>query len=251
MDEADVRLLTGDQGGGKTGTAVALVVDDTYMNIDGIRSPDGQFYKARALNESEIKKLESHGINYNILKHICVHSPNNGQYKIIEKPKGYVVSSPVRIFSNFHFFGIYFKYVDLPFIIEHINDDLIMDGWIVLDESIMTEKRDTMSSVGKMMAWFGAQARRRRLKMVIIAQYADMVQSRFNLFATTKAICTYDKKTNNISLEVNRNSPVMKSTTYYAPDYWRFYKHDERVLVPQYRIDKTLAGIYNTGLANV
>jgi hypothetical protein len=243
QNQADVRLILGDQGAGKTNTAVAMVVDDVHQNITGITLPSGAKYKAQTLKDDEISMLEKRGIVYNPIKYTKIFNQNN-ESKIIKIPNGCMINSPIRVFSNFHFYGIPFKYVVVEEIIENINNGMFTNGWIVLDESILTDKRDTMTQVGKMMAWFGAQARRRKLKMVIIAQYADMVQSRFNLFATTRVLCSYDKYTKMIDLDVNDNSEVMGSTTFYAPDYWRYFRHDEIVSVPQYKIDKTLANMY-------
>jgi len=245
MDQADVRGIFGDQGMGKTNSAVAIVVEDAYANLTGIINlTNGERFDAKPLSDKDIDLLTKRHIVYNPLKHIRVFSAD-GDSKIVTKPNGWAIDSSLRIFANFHFYGIPFSYVGVEEIVANINTDLMTNGWIVLDESILTEKRDTMTGVGKMMAWFGAQARRRYLKMIIIAQYANMVQSRFNQFATTRVSCTYDKKTHMITLDVNRNSEVMRSTTYYAPDYWKFYRHDEIVAVPQYKIDKTMANMYS------
>lgn len=242
--QADVRCLLGDQGTGKTNTAVALVVDDCYAHLTGIINPKtGEYYKARPLNENEQKFLASKKIAYHKLKHIRVFG-NDGSSKIVVKPAGWVIDSPIKVFSNFHFYGVRFRYIEVETIIENINSDVLMNGWIVLDESILTDKRDTMTTVGKMMAWFGAQARRRKLHMIIIAQYANMLQSRFNLFATTRVQCSYDKNSHIISLDVNRTSEFMDKVDFYAPDYWKFFKHDELVKVPQSKVDKVMAELY-------
>lgn len=245
MNEADVRLISGDQGGGKSCTATALVIDDCYEKITAIVSPEGLRYEASALVESEILRLENAGIPYDAHRHLRIFAPNSVESKVILKPKDYTIETSVRIFSNFHFYGVKFMLVDLETIIANINSTLIKDGWVVLDESFMVDKRDTMSNVGKMMAWFGAEARKRHLHMVIISQYFNMVQSRFAYFAKTRVLCEYDTYTKRISLDVNQKSEVMKSTSYYAPKYWPYYDHDEIIQKPQYKIDRTLAGMYS------
>ena len=249
MNDADIRLITGDQGTGKTNTAVALVVDDCCEHVIGLFSPEGKYIKATPLKDRDKHLVEGvicirgTRIPFNPHKHIRIYSDDGSDSRIITKPIDYMIDSSVRVFSNLDFFGLKFMRVDLVRIIENINTDLLKDGWIVLDESFMTDRRDTMSNVGKMISWFGAQARRRNLHMVIVAQYLSMIQGRFNLFAKTKVLCSYNKYSREITLDVNRASEVMKSATYYAPEYWKYFKHDALVEVPQYRVDKTLAAM--------
>ena len=244
ITQADTREIFGDQGQGKSCTAVALVADDCHANITGIRNPTTkEYFKARALNDQEIQTLESQGVKYNPLKHIRIFKSDSIS-KIVAKPKGFAVESSVKVFANFHFYGIRFKFIDQNFLIENINDDILTNAWLVLDESILTDKQDSMSRAGKLLAKFGAQGRKRKLHTIIIAQYPDMINSRFTRFATTRVTCTYDKHTNMIDLDVNKSSEYMTSTSFYAPYYWPFYEHDEKIKIPQKSIDDFLEGAY-------
>ena len=117
------------------------------------------------------------------------------------------------------------------------------NGWVLLSESVLVDKRDTMTSVGKFMVWFGAECRKRHLRMVIDSQYPSMVQSRFHLFATTRVECSYDEDTTIVTLDVNKNSPMMSSTSYVSFPYRRFFKTDEHMNIPQGKIDKALATV--------
>lgn len=240
MEEADVRVITGDQGAGKTTVGTALAVDDCCENITGITSPTGIRYEAQALTGDEQKKLITMGVKYNPHRHIRVFSLDGKQSKIITRPKDYIIESKVRLFSNYTLYGVRFMKVDIQTIVENINNPLVWNGWILLDESIMTDKRDTMAGEGKMMAWFGAQSRRRRLHMVILAQYSSMVQGRFIQYGKTKVLCTYDKYSRVVTIDVNKNSEVMTPTSFYAPEYWTYFDHEEIVKVPQYKIDRVL-----------
>lgn len=241
---ADIRGIFGDQGQGKTLTGVALVVDDCYANLDGILKPStGEFYKARPLNAKESQILLDKGI-YKPLTYLRVFK-DNGDSKIIAKPKDFVITSPIKVWSNFKFYGIKYQYIEVEYIIENINNDTLTNGWIIFDEAIFADRQDTMTKIGKMMQKFGAQARRRKLHMIIIAQYVSQIQARFNLFMTTRVQCSYDENTYTVSLTVNDNSKFMNNVDYYAPDYWKFYKHDEIVKIPQSNVDHTLEGIYS------
>ena len=247
MDEADVRLIVGEQGSGKTTTGVALPVDDYYANVDAVISPNGERISAATLTSEEQEELEAGGVIYDPFHHVKIFNDDNSESKIIKLPDDFMIASSVKIFSNFTFYGVRYVPADLIRILEYVNSDFMTNAWIIMDESIMTDKRETMTVVGKLMSWFGAQARRRNLHMVVISQYLNMIQSRFNLFAKTRVLCTYDKETRMVNLEVNNKSPVMQSTSYYAPNYWAFFKHDEIVRIPQGKIDKAIATLQDAG----
>jgi hypothetical protein len=242
--QADLRAIFGSQGGGKTCLATALVVDDCYANLTGIINlTTGEYRKARPLNEEEARALIKKGVRYHPLKHIRVYSPDGVSSKIVVKPDGWVIDSPIKVFANYHFYGIRFKYIGIEDIVESINDELLTNAWLCLDESVLTDKQDSMTALVKMVAKFMAQARRRKLHAIIIAQEVNMVASRFIMFSTTRAQCSYDKNTHIIDFEVSKNSDVMQSSSFYAPDYWKFYKHDEIVKQPQSKVNKLLADL--------
>ncbi|MFA5386022.1 MAG: hypothetical protein WC364_15435 [Eubacteriales bacterium] len=245
LAQADLRIVSGEQGSGKSTLATALIVDDCYSHLTGIINTDtGEYRKAQPLNENEIKSLESKGITYHLLKHIRVFSNVDDSSRIVVKPKGWVIDSPIRVFTNYQLFGIRHKLIGAEDIIESINDDTITDAWLALDESVFTDKQDSMTSLVKMVAKFMAQARRRMLHVIIIAQEASMIATRFILFSTTRIECSYDEDTYIVDYEVSNNSKVMQSSFLYAPDYWKFFKTREIVKQPQYKVDKILTEMY-------
>jgi len=246
VSQADTRIIAGDQGSGKSLTSTMIVVEECYANITGLITPQGEHFKAKPLNASEQKSLEARGIAYNPLKHIRVFSNTDNSSKIIVKKDGGAIESPIRVFSNYKFYGIRYRYLDVQTIIETINDDTLTNAFLVVDENTATDKQDSMTAIGKMVSKFGAQGRRRKLHTIIIAQYLDMVNSRFIRFATTRVTCSYDKYTHMVDLDVNQNSDFMQPCSYYAPDYWKFYKHDEIVKQPQAKVDKLLADMNNS-----
>jgi len=246
MEYADIRLYFGDQRQGKSITAVASVIDDYYQHLTHVVSPDGEFVKAHALNETEQAYLEAPiedggmGIKYNHLRHMRIFNDEGTKSKIVKVPSNYVVLSPVKVFANFHFYGIRFVYTDLENLISYINTPLMTAGWVVLDESVLTDRRDTSTLVGKFMVWFGAQCGKRHLRMIIASQYANMIQSRFHLFATTRAECSYDPDTSIVTLSVNKTSPIMSSTDYVSAPYRRFFNTNEIVPIPQHKINRAM-----------
>ena len=244
MDFADIRTLNGDQGHGKSVTAVALPVDDYYANLNQVVSPEGELFRARALNEDEQYLFEERGLYYDPLRHVRIFAgeAKDDRSKIITLPLNWTVLSPVKIFANFHFYGIKFVLIDAYSLIEYMNEDnFFRDAWVILDESVQVDKQDTMTREGKLTQKFGAQVAKRDLHFVICVQYQHMLQSRMALFATTKVLCSYDSDTGIVSLDVNDNSPMMVSTDYYSIPYRRFYKRGEVIKVSQKKIDQILS----------
>jgi hypothetical protein len=94
--------------------------------------------------------------------------------------------------------------------------------------------------MGRFMEWFGAECRKRHIRMVVDMQYRRMLQSIFHMYATTTVECSYDEDTSLVTLDVNKNSPVMSSTSYLSDRYRRFYKTDELMKIPQFKIDRAL-----------
>lgn len=246
MDYADIRLFFGDQGQGKSITTVACVIDDVYKYVTHIVSPEGEMVKANALNESEQIYLQSPiskgglGIRYNNLKHMRIFNDDGTKSKIVAIPPTYSILSPVKVFANRTFYGIKYMPFDLGQFISYINTPLMTNGWIVLSESVLISKKDTMSHVGRFMEWFGAECRKRHLRMAVDMQYRKMLQSTFHLYATTNVECSYDPETTIVTLDVNDSSPTMASTSYLSYGYRRFFNTDEHMEIPQYRIDKAM-----------
>lgn len=246
MSFADVRLFFGDQGQGKSITAVASMVDDVYQYVTHIVSPEGEIIKAHALNEEEQAFLQAPmkdgglGILYDHLKYMRIFNDDGTKSKIVSVPVNYVVLSPVKVFANRTLYGLRYMKTGFEELIAYINTPLMTNGWVVISESVLVDKRDTGTLVGKFMVWFAAECRKRHLRMVIDSQYPSMVQSRFHLFATTRVECSYDSDSMIVSLDVNKNSPIMNSTTYYSYHYRRFFNTDEHMEIPQGRIDKAL-----------
>lgn len=248
IDKADIRILQGEQRSGKSTTATALVSCDVFAMARGLITPNGTFIKAKALVQDEVDWLVKSGKGNDEdipLRFLRVFASDGKTSKIIEKPRDWMVDSPVRVFANFHFFGFRFVLIDLQFMIEHMNSMILYATnespvWVILDESFMTEKRDTMTVVGKDMAQMGSQVGKSAAHMIIITQYLDMVQSRFVRFATTKVLCSYNKNTKMVHIDVNKTSDVMRSCDFDSTIYRRFYNHREKVLIPEYRQNQAL-----------
>lgn len=239
---ADVKLILGDQGSGKTCTGVALAKDDFYDQLIGIESPSGEIIKARCLNIEDKIYLEERGIFPNMFKHVRVFSDDGKESKIIMLPKDYRVVSPVKIFSNFHLFGLKYSFIELGDIVQYLNSDLFTNAWILSDESVMTSARNSMTAVGKLLAGLGATIRKRDLHFCQMSQYNRMIDWQFRAFATTRILCSYDELTKIITCDITERGQPKKSVSYWAPEYFKNFDTKEVPKVP----DRTLAKAFQT-----
>lgn len=189
MNKAELCLLEGDQGAGKTSTAVAKIVD------------------------------------------AIENSPST------------------KVFANFHLFGIRYVFADVAAIVEYLNTKLISatgdeEVFVVIDESyIGGDARMGMTLMTKVLTWFGSQVRKRRLHLILIAQHGRMIDWRFRFFMTEHIICSYNEKTNYITLNITRKGEKKKRTiSYYEPQYRKYYDTNELPQIPQKILDKVLIG---------
>ncbi len=241
---ADIRLLSGRQGGGKSETLTALPVGDYHDKLVGIRSPNGQLIKAisvsKSVNPADYSLLKKMGIYPNKLKYVRVYSPDGKQSKLIQIPKGYIVESPIKIFANYTLYGVRFTKINLQDVIKYMDTDLFNDAWILSDESAMTNSRNSMTQAGKLMAQFGATIRKRRARFCIAVQFSKMTDWYYRAFATTTIICSYDEETKCITLEITKKGEQPFMVDYYAPLYYKYFKTGEIIAQPQHVIDRAL-----------
>lgn len=240
----DIRLINGEQRSGKSTTGVAFAADEYYEQLDGIVSPSGEVIKAKCLTKDEKQYLGRHGITPNIFKYVRVLSDDGKESKIIRIPKDFIVSSPVHIFANFHLYGLYYSYISLADIVQYMNEPLFNGAWILSDESVMTDTRNSMERAGKLIANFGATIGKRNAHMCLMTQYNEMIERRYRLFHTMRVLCSYESKTKIITCEIKKRGEPAFSYDYWAVNYFRFFDTNELVPVPQDKIDRTLAGMY-------
>jgi hypothetical protein len=224
--EADIRIITGPQGSGKSMTGVAYPVDD-------------YFEKAKAIFPS--------GKQYPIVRTFPYYLCKTDDERILRLPpdfraRGIRIESPVKIFANFKLFGIKFVYTDLTMMIQNMNSPLISDAWFLIDESFMIDKRNSMTQIGKIVAQFGATIRKRRLHLLIMVQYKSMAELRLRVFATQTILCEYDKRTGYVTLTISKKGEKRKQTvSYNSIQYRRYYDTYELIPIPEHVIEKAKA----------
>jgi hypothetical protein len=225
FEEADIRFIVGDQGQGKSTTGVAYAVDD-YFKHASVILPSGEKYPIVATHPHYVFQ--------------------NGD-RFFQLPKGfrqlgYQIVSPIKIFANFTFYGVKFFRCDLPVMIANINTEWFTDAWFLIDESFITDKRYSMSHVGKIVAEFGATIRKRRLHFLLLMQYKSMGEMRFRAFATQTILCSRPIGSPIITLEISRKHSKQKTTVSYdSRQYRKFFDSNELIPIPEHVIKRAKA----------
>lgn len=169
--EAHVTLIVADQGGGKSVTAVAMVVDSYYN--DCIKN----YCKEIGLNCT----VKAYDKNKRIARVIF-----KGQTKHIQIPEQYELHSNMRIFANFHLYGIPFVWIpSFAHLLKWLKMGLIVNGWLLIDEYyIGGNARDSMTAFGKELEKQGYQMRKKMLEVVIITPHAKLIDKQTRLVPT-------------------------------------------------------------------
>lgn len=190
FSEAHVTLIEGDQGCGKSNTATGMVVD-AYRN-DCVRVYCDEVLKMNC----DVKAYDN--------KTRIAKIKHEGEVKVIKIPKTYELKSPMRIFANFHLYGLPYVYCPtFAHILSWLRCDIIKDGWLLIDEYyIGGNARDSMSKFGKALQKQSFQYRKMQLEVVMITPLASLIDKYARLTPTKHILCSFNKKTLEITLEV-------------------------------------------------
>lgn len=218
FSEAHITLIEGDQGDGKSNTAVGVIVDAYFRDCVKIFCRD-------KLN------IECRVINYDRKNRIAKIEDDEG-IKLIRIPSSYKLQSPMRIFANEHLYGIPYVYCpSFAHILKWMTQGLIVDGWLLIDEYyIGGNARDSMTAFGKALQKQGFQYRKMQLEVIIITPMAQTIDRYMRILPTKRILCSYNKKTKEITLEIREKGIHGKKTVIYpASQYWGNYWTNERI----------------------
>jgi len=218
FSEAHVTIVEGDQGSGKSNTAVGLVVDAYYIDC------------SRVYCESKGISGVAKGFDR---KNRIAKVKDGGNTKYIPIPESYKLYSPIRIFANFHLFGIPYVYIPtFGNLLKWLKTGLIADCWLLLDEYYVGgNARDSMTAFGKEMEKQSYQMRKLAAEVVIITPHARLIDKWTRLTPTKHIMCSFDKKRNEITLTVKEKGKRGSKTlpSYDATQYWGNYWTNERI----------------------
>jgi len=216
--EAHVTIIEGDQRGGKTNTAVGMIVDSYDGDCVKI------FYRKVAGRDCEV-------ISYD-RKHRVAKIKVDGITKLIKIPKEYKLKSPMRIFSRIHLYGLPYVYVpSYRYMLKWLKNGIISNGWLLADEAYRgMSARNSMSEMGKEWVAEYFQFGKSRLDVIIITHHAKMIDFLARTIPTRRIHCTYNEKTRMVTYTSRRHGETgTKEVTYDATQYWGNYRTNEKV----------------------
>ena len=245
---ANISLLWGDQGGGKSTLGTALAIDDAHEHITGLMSPSGnEIVKASTLTKEDVRAFINAGMAPNKLKYARIYKGNES--KIVKIPSDYIVLSSTKIFANYHIYGVKAVLMSMADVVEYMDTPLFNDSWILLDEGGGVKARQSMEGIGKLAADFYMTIRKRNARLVEMTQYARMMDVYLRLAGTTRINCSYDEDTFMITCEVSKRKEPTYTFEFYAPKYWKYFDTNDIIETPQYRKDRVLAEMHKVAVA--
>ena len=152
----------------------------------------------------------------------------------------------LKIFCNYHLYGIKYVYADVATIMQFLNTGLVENAIVAIDEGYLdTESRRSMSLMNILFTWFLQQARKRHIDLYVLTQDQRFIDWRFRKIMRVKIFCErYDEKTRMVHITITDNDKkTERKLSYYAPQYWRYYDTDEIPTVPEKIIERALAKV--------
>lgn len=240
FSHAKVALIRGEQGSGKTNTLTGIIVDKYFKHLCGIQAPDGKVFMAKCHSSL----LD--GLDYHEYVDLLVPHPDGGTVlQTIKLPEDFVPLSTLRIFVNYHLFGLQYVYCRVGDIVEWINSGLIRNGILGIDEAYLSnDARRSMDNLSIVLTQYSQQLRKRQLETYVLVQHGRLIDWRWKWVAHEELSCKYNEQT--YKIEVTQKflkKGRQKTFKYYAPQYWKYYDTNELPEMPQMYIDKVIRSL--------
>lgn len=223
MTDTFATLLEAPMGGGKTTTSTAFMVDGYYKNIYSIVDRNDNEYPVNpyGLGIVRLKKSE------------FVSSQNIG--RLIKVPKGWQTNSSLKLFCNYHLFGVKYMYAPMNKVLDYVNTPVMENAIWTVDESYMdADSRRGMNPMTIFMTNYAQSMRKRHIDLQINIQHGRFLDWRLRYITKRKILTKYNDKTFQVKLliqDLAKNTE--KSVSYDARVYWPFFDTKELPPMPE------------------
>lgn len=231
---ARVTIIDGEQGSGKSMSAVAIVVDASFKDISSVKMSDGTEVKAKPVLDQD---------NYPYIGYAKLWI--NNKWKVTKlPPKSIVRADGVRIIYNGHLHGIRYVHMELIDIIKHLNDGTLRDCYLIIDEAyIGGDKREGMSPLVRVLTKLSKQLRKRHIHLIMCTPDSSELDQRFQKIEVEHIVCSYDEDTRQVTKFITNRKKYRKTreVPYDATLYRRYYDTDEIYEIPEVQMNRALA----------
>ena len=217
--EAHVTICEGDQRSGKTNTATARVVDAYYK--DCVRVFCDEVLHINCLVKNFDRRNRIAKIRY------------NGGLRLLRIPTDYKLHSPMRIFCNYHLYGVPFTFApSFSHILDWLKRGFIINCWLVVDEAYVgMNARASMQALGKALANQYWQLGKMQLDVIIVTPMARLIDWELRTIPTEHIHCTYNPKNHKITLSIRKKGiQGEQKVDYDARQYWKNFRTNERIV---------------------
>jgi hypothetical protein len=227
--EAKVTFIAGEQGSGKSVTAVARIAD-AYDN-KCVELWCEKYLKKKVKSKSYNRDTRIAVIILNGIKK-KIHIPEKYDLQEPMRVKNYE-DCPMRIFSNIHLYGIVYKFVpSYRHIVAWLKRGIIKDCYLLMDEYQQGgNARESMSSVGRELTKQNQQFRKGQMYVFIITPMDRLADWSARLVPTERIDAeSFDKKTGMVTIKIRRKGVKgVREVIYNSKYYRRFYWTNERI----------------------
>lgn len=226
-------------GGGKTNTVTGLIVDDLFAGITSIKAPSW-IDENNIIHEGKTYPCVAHSMD---IQGMLVRLQCEDE-RIVRIPSDFQINTPVKIFANYHLYGIPYVYASFKEVLNFINTDMMINSKWVIDEGWLgAEARRGGSALSVLITEYAQLMRKMGIDLYWITQHARFLDWRIRYIAKRKILTKYNKETKMTRLLIQ---DLVKGTEkvihYYAPIYWRYYDTNEVPPMPQAMIQKAKVG---------
>ena len=152
--------------------------------------------------------------------------------KLIKIPPDYKLHAPMRIFCNFHLYGIPFVYCpSFRHILKWLKVGLIRDGYLIIDEYyIGGSARESMTELGRELSKQSFQYRKMQLQVIFMTPMARLIDWTMRMIPTEQISCSYNKRTRKVTLTIKkRGEKGAKEITFDSTPYRKHFWTNERI----------------------
>lgn len=259
LEKSDVKLIVAPQGSSKTGTLVAMFVDDALKHIKALRPPpyeNVEDIKAEPLTAEDIeveRRAEQGGekiirwvkgtnIQYDI-DIVRIYLPNK-EPRIIRIPANHIIVPSINLYYNMSLYGVEYEKVSVADVLQRLDNNTMNNGWLGIDQAeIEASARDSMSGIAKTLMKEGSQFRKSGLHVVFVYTRYNEVDKLIREGKDDFITCKMNYKTKMVEVRsTKRDEEKPDVHYYYAPSYWRFYDTNEKRKLLTTQIEKAIWG---------